>query len=813
MTRQLRFYWLPLICVLLITSIAGCTALYLRALSHEQKQLQDLTRILGRTTDAPAAAELLLNTPHLLLQVASPGEKGQLSYQLPPTPMIRNEDLGKALQGKEGCSRYSAGDDSVLACYGPAQGKQGLVLALPLHGLTDYYLQNLLVLLLVETLVMVICFAGYYHLTAPLREREARRMQKHHLGWEHMSGIALLLSPRQFLLEASPGFTGLFHLNPGQRMQELLPADEQDRVTSYLQLAIDSRTTVDFECTLTDSEGEASRWAMHARPWQADDEELLLITGEDITKRHYMEQTLRAEQLRVNAYFNAMQTLLVICDDQERIVRVNQPVRNLLQMSDKQLTGMPLSFLLPRSAVDNLHNDWQRLLTTHDDHIAADFPLLSSSGRAATISWRMTRLASSPQEPGGVLLAGLDQTEQMANQRALESANVRIRETLEQARQANRSKSVFLANMSHEIRTPMNGILGATELLLDSQLNEDQQHYLNIIHSSSHVLLDIINDILDLSKIESGKLEVEHISFDLNDLLTNVYQLFSEPVRRKGLSVMYYYDGDLPAFWLGDPKRVRQIITNLLSNALKFTDKGRIELRVTGTRSELNNYQLRISVSDTGIGIPTEKAEQVFEAFRQADTSTSRRYGGTGLGLTISRRLAQAMGGTIELQSELGQGSTFTLCLTLHEGTFVSSRQQPQSSELPLFSGRVLLAEDNLVNQKITVRMLERLGLKVGTVTDGEQAIRALISENFDLILMDVNMPVMDGITATERIRDLSDRKRNVPIIALTANAMLEDRQQCLKAGMNGFISKPLKLEELAAAIGEILHQSSSKRP
>ena len=364
----------------------------------------------------------------------------------------------------------------------------------------------------------------------------------------------------------------------------------------------------------------------------------------------------------------------------------------------------------------------------------------------------------------------------------------------------------------------MNGILGAAELLLESPLQDEQRNYLEIIHSSSNALLDIINDILDLSKIESGNLEIECIDFDLNKLLRDVYQLFSEPSRRRGLGLVYVYDSALPARWLGDPKRIRQIINNLVSNALKFTEQGRIEIRVSGEVISDHSHRLNICVNDTGIGVSREKIEQIFSAFRQADTSTSRKYGGTGLGLTISRHLAQAMGGDIEVRSELGQGSYFTLQLTLQAdeqnsaGLATSDDRNVPSAEEPKdvgkLSGLVLLAEDNQVNQRIAEKMLQRLGLCCHIVENGEQAVAEVLQKDYNLILMDVNMPVLDGIAATERIRDLSYPKNQVPIIALTANAMMEDRNRCLAAGMNGFISKPIKLDALREVIAGLLLKS-----
>ena len=253
---------------------------------------------------------------------------------------------------------------------------------------------------------------------------------------------------------------------------------------------------------------------------------------------------------------------------------------------------------------------------------------------------------------------------------------------------------------------------------------------------------------------------------------------------------------------------MRQIITNLISNALKFTDKGRIEIRVSGQQQEDFRYLLNIEVRDSGIGIAPDKTDQIFSAFKQADTSTSRKYGGTGLGLTISRHLANAMHGDISLTSEIGHGSTFVLQLPLHEGA-APEKEIPRPVQNQTLHGRVLLAEDNTVNQKIAERMLSRLGLKCKTVANGEQAIAEVLSNDYDLILMDVNMPVMDGITATERIRDLSNHKNHIPIIALTANAMLEDKERCLAAGMNGFISKPIRLDTLGKVIAEILHSSN----
>ena len=815
MGRYKKYLWLTVLSITVIVSIASCLMLYLSVLRDEEQRLQQwadnfaqqwLTQASG---DISAAEFGYLKTLGFSIQIAAASDNGNVDYRF-TAPSIRSRELTAALQGRQGSVRYQADDGhDYLAVYRPLAGRSALAVSIPLNEIQSQYLSSFLQIMLINLALVVICMAGFYHLVRPLEGYAGRRRLENALKWEHMTGVALLLSPRQVLLEASPGFSERFDLNAGERLQKLMPGHEQSRTGDYLQQALDSDDTLDFECTLNSRREGSSHWSLSVRRWQYQGQTYLLVTGDDISKRHGMEIELRAEQQRVSAYFNAMQTLLIICDSDGRILRLNQPVQTLLNMDEQQLVQQPLSYLIPRSGAIAFRADLRRLLGSHEDNIATQFPLVSASGRESIISWRMTRLNDGRHGGGEILLAGLDITDSVANQQALETANRRIRETLEQAEQANRSKSVFLANMSHEIRTPMNGILGAAELLLDSSLTEDQRHYLSIIHSSSHVLLDIINDILDLSKIESGKLEVESISFDLNELLTRIYQLFNEPVRRKGLSLVYYYDGQLPVWWLGDPKRIRQIITNLLSNALKFTTKGRIEIRISGEQSGDHQYNLLLAVSDNGIGIAEEKQQQIFEAFRQADSSTSRQYGGTGLGLTISRHLARAMNGDIRLQSEIGNGSTFTLCLPLHEGTpTVAETPAVTSGQPPALSGRILLAEDNVVNQKIAERMLERLGLAVTTVGNGEEAITEVLAHDYDLILMDVNMPVLDGLTATGRIRDLSSDKSRIPVIALTANAMPEDRQRCLDAGMDDFISKPMRMDELTNAIARALQQN-----
>ncbi len=675
-----------------------------------------------------------------------------------------------------------------------------------LNGLDDAVsmLAAALILMFLAGVASLVLFSGYW------------RKNRHHVlrkgfSWDHVNGLVLHINSKQQILDANPQFEQLFGLRKGQSLNQLQAGDEQQEVAKQLRHALTTQSMVQFEVSLLDQADEWTRWSVVARPWQNDEHragkgqtDCLLLTADDISMRFFAEEQLREERQRLSTYIDTMQTLLIVCNQDGLVLHTNPEAQKRLQLPEHQIKGYPLTYLLPSHASAILNQQWQNLLSRASGSLTTEFPLITSTGKQHIIRWRMTVLKLSGQTQ--VLLAGLDISEDVANKEALESANIKIREALAQAEQANRSKSVFLANMSHEIRTPMNGILGASELALDTELDEDQRHYLDIIHSSSHALLDILNDILDLSKIESGKLELEQIEFDLDTLLTELHALFREPARRKGLDLVYLYSGELPVFWLGDPKRIRQIITNLISNAMKFTEQGRISIRVDGQLDDKGQQQLNIAVTDTGIGIPPDKQQQIFSAFRQADSSTSRRFGGTGLGLTICRYLARAMQGEVSLHSVQGEGSTFTLSIPLTAAQHQqSSAMAAEAKRHARLKGSVLLAEDNDVNRRVAVKMLEKLGLHCTVAEDGLAAVQAVQSQHFDLVLMDINMPVMDGITATRRIRESDMPNNNLPILALTANAMMEDRQRCLQAGMNGFISKPIKVDALRIAIAEAL--------
>jgi PAS domain S-box-containing protein len=459
-----------------------------------------------------------------------------------------------------------------------------------------------------------------------------------------------------------------------------------------------------------------------------------------------------------------------------------------------------------------------RLALVHADDIAAvqqrlsaaieregehvvEYRIVRPDGEERHVRWSARCVFNAARRP--VRLTGCVQD--VTERKQYEGALVRARVAAEQA---SRAKSMFLANMSHELRTPMNGVLGMTALALETQLSPEQRDYLEVAHNSGATLLSILNDVLDLSKIEAGKLTLEAVTFSLRTVVQQAIQLLAPRAQQKGIKLYAALDEDVVPRYLGDPVRVRQLLVNLVGNAVKFTERG--EVRVEVSCDPHRPERVTLAVRDTGIGIPEERQRAIFDAFTQADGTTTRRFGGTGLGLTICRELVRLMSGSIEVQSRVGEGSLFRVALTLPEANelvtdhgVVKARKvsgtHPTHPQRPL---RVLLAEDNETNARIVRVLVERLGHKIDHVTDGRAALEAIERGGYDLALMDIQMPLVDGLEVTRAVRAReAERGGHLPILAMTANAMKGDEELCLAAGMDGYLSKPIGFARFQEAL------------
>ena len=525
-------------------------------------------------------------------------------------------------------------------------------------------------------------------------------------------------------------------------------------------------------------------------------------------------------RLRIAATAFEAQNGMLIMDHEHRVIQVNSAYAGITGYGMEEEIGLVPHFfrVAPEGAeliqdilsCVNITGAWRGELTNQ-----------RKSGAAYPALLTITSVKGDNHHVTHIVLTLTDITELNDAHSRLKEMNQRLEERTFQAEQANRAKSEFLANMSHEIRTPMNGVIGMAGLLLDSNLDPDQRRFAEGVRLSGESLLAILNDILDFSKIEAGKLSMECMDFDLRALLEDFVAMQALRAEEKGLAFSCEADPEVPNELRGDPGRLRQILLNLAGNAVKFTRKGEVAVRARLVSATAEEAVVRFSVRDTGIGIPPEAQAQLFQKFVQADTSTTRKYGGTGLGLAISKQLAELMGGEIGVESQPGEGSEFWF--TAHFPRQASKAGVPQPArpvpaqavrpERRQGATRILLAEDNLTNQQVALGLLRKLGLSADLVENGAEALEALSARAYDLVLMDVQMPILDGLEATRQIRSPQStvRDHQVPIIAMTAHAMQSDQEKCFEAGMNDYVSKPVSPQALLEALNRWLPQGAAE--
>ncbi len=550
-------------------------------------------------------------------------------------------------------------------------------------------------------------------------------------------------------------------------------------------------------------------------------------TIEDITERKKSRERLLESKERFEAIFNSVQSGILLIDKETyKILDANPAACKLIGLRrDEIVKHACYRFVCPASKEECPLNDEKPLMVDSEQE------LITAGGERITVLKTVTTVTIDGQE--FLLESFVDlslQKQQEAQLRQMLATVKQLNENLEdeiafankmaaEAEQASNAKSEFLANMSHEIRTPMNGLIGMAGLLLDTDLDDVQRQYAETIRSSGETLLGIINAVLDFSKIETGRLEIENVEFDVYALLYHVAEMIDIKARDKGLDFSRNIPSDLPAVLFGAPERLRQVLINLGSNAVKFTEKGEISLSVSVTSRQADKAVLRFAIRDTGVGVPREKQDVIFQQFTQVDASSTRKYGGTGLGLAISKRLVELMDdGKIGISSEPGEGSEFwfTANFTLREERRSSSVAATGDSRYRRLRNkrvagkrnvRILMAEDSPINQRVALAMLKKLGYSADVVQNGVDALGALRSEAYDLVLMDIQMPKMDGLEATHRIRNSisGDLSPEIPIIAMTAHALKGDREKCLEAGMNDYISKPISFDVLSRTLKQWL--------
>jgi PAS domain S-box-containing protein len=518
--------------------------------------------------------------------------------------------------------------------------------------------------------------------------------------------------------------------------------------------------------------------------------------GQDITERRRIYEALQESEKRLRFLFEEIPHIAVQGYNVSReVIFWNRASEELYKYAKKDALGRKMEDLvLPADQREERIKAFDEWVKTGTPIPPGEMMKRTATGQQVAVY--SSRLATRNQR-GEWEMYVID-----VNLSELKHASEELVKAKEYAERASRAKSEFLANMSHEIRTPMNGVMGMTHLLLETELSAEQRDSIQIIMESTTELMRIIDELLDISRIEAGEVRLHPEPFNMRETVEKVVLLFADRAGRKGVDISIAIHDSVPKQLLGDSGRIRQILINLVGNALKFTHDGHIQIRMQAERAE-NGWNLLADVKDTGIGMTAELQDRIFEKFTQGDTSSKREYGGAGLGLAITRQLVHLMDGEISVSSEVNKGTTFQFNLKL--GSVVTEEPVLIPSQEPkkpgLIKANILLVEDNLVNQKVATAMIKKLGCNVIVVPNGARALEQIALRRFDLIFMDCQMPIMDGFETTRAIRQMVGEIRDIPIVAMTAHALKEDRQRCLDAGMDNYLSKPVHLDSLIAIL------------
>jgi PAS domain S-box-containing protein len=588
----------------------------------------------------------------------------------------------------------------------------------------------------------------------------------------------------------------------GGKWQLLVHPEDAPGYVGAFERAVKERTPFRAEARVRRADGEWRWMGSYAQPRLAPGGEFLGHIGlsSDITERRRAERELRGSEEKFRQLAeNVREVFWIMPPKADEMLYVSPAYEQVWERTCESLYQNPMAWVeaIHPEDLENAHAMFARQI--QGEAIDSEYRIRTPGGRQKWIRDRAFPI----RDESGELVRVVGIAEDMSERKRYEEDLV---QAWEGAEAANRAKSRFLANMSHEIRTPMNGVIGMLQLLLTTSLTEEQRNFVSVAQSSGRALLALIDDILDLSKIEARKVTLENLSFSIQRTLDDVVQLLRVPASAKGLELSARTAAEIPCVF-GDAPRLRQVLMNLAGNAVKFTERGRVTVEAQLESREDRVVRVRFHITDTGIGIDKKQAAHLFSPFTQADASTTRKYGGTGLGLAISKQLVEMMGGTIGIESQPGQGSTFWFTAVFDMAPPVRAVSEPPRKESFLAAGRVheariLVAEDNATNREVMLAQLNKLGFQADVVNNGAEAIQAIERVRYGLVLMDCEMPVMDGYEATRRIRRVHPK---FPVIAVTADAMSGDRERCMREGMSDYLAKPVELELLSDMLAKWL--------